>query len=202
MNLKTILPGLMILALACAARAQGSGLPLGNDGYHILDRLHIKTGVEAPFHPALKSFTRGDVARFAMAMDTVRDRLSVFDLIDLEYLYKDNNEWLGQAPWATTLGGRRERMWPDTALTQIEWSLRDPRYYRRQKPLLGIFYPTPANMLEVNEKHFHLRVNPLLNINYSFAADEDQPVFINQRGVELRGGIDDRIYFYFNILEL
>ena len=201
MNIKTILPGLLLIALACTARAQGSGLPLGNDGYHILDRLHIKTGAEAPFHPALKTYTRGDVALFAMAMDTVRDKLSFFDLIDLEYLYKDNNEWLGQAPWATTLGGRRERIWPDTALTQIEWSLRDPRYTRSRKPMLGIFYPTPANLFEVNEKHFHLRVNPLLNINYSPATNEDQPVFINQRGVELRGGIDDRIYFYFNILE-
>lgn len=201
MTKKTLLPGLVFAVLACSAWAQGSGLPLGNDAYHILDRLQIKTGVEAPFHPALKSYTRGDAARFAMAMDTVRGNLSVLDLVDLEYIYKDNNEWLGQAPWATTLGGRRERMRQDTALTQIEWSLRDGRYTRNRKPLLGILYPTPANLLEVNEKHFHLRVNPLLNLNYSPLTNEEQPVFLNQRGVELRGGIDDRIYFYFNILE-
>lgn len=198
---KTLLTCCLLWAFVFAAKGQGSGLPLGNEAYHILDRLQIKTGVEAPFHSAMKSYTRGAAARYAMAMDTVRGSLSVFDLIDLDYIFKDNNEWLGAAPYATTLGGPRERLTADASLTQIEHSLRDGRYARSRKPLFGALYPTPANLVEVNDKYFHLRVNPLLNINYSPITNEDQPVFINQRGVEVRGGVDDRIYFYFNILE-
>ncbi len=198
---KNFISFLLFHAFAAGCFAQGTGLPLGNESYHILDRLQIKTGVEAPFHPSMKFYTRGAVVRYAMEMDSVRSSLSVFDLADLEYIYKDNNEWLGAAPFATTLGGRRERLQAGEDLTQIEHSLRDSRYIRSRKPLFGIVYPTPANLFEVNDKYFHLRVNPMFNFNISPVTNEDQKVFVNQRGVELRGGVDDRIYFYFNILE-
>ncbi len=198
---KIVLLCAFLPVFVAATFAQGTGLPLGSEAYHILDRLQIKTGQEAPFHSAMKYYTRGAALRYAMALDSVRPSLSVLDLADLEYLYKDNNEWLGEAPFATTLGGRRESLRAGESLTQVERSLKDTRYVRSRKPVLGVFYHTPANLIEVNEKYFHLRVNPLLNLNLSPVTNEDQKVFINQRGVELRGGIDDRIYFYFNILE-
>ena len=46
-----------------------------------------------------------------------------------------------------------------------------------------------------------MRVNPILNFKIGSAQNDTQPIFNNQRGLELRGGIDDRIYFYANILE-
>lgn len=48
---------------------------------------------------------------------------------------------------------------------------------------------------------FHLRVNPLLNLKYGNQQDSEEPYFLNQRGVELRGGFDDRVYVSMNILE-
>lgn len=195
-----LLIGSALLHLA-SGFAQGSSLPLGSESYHIIDRLSIKTGLYAPFHTNARPHPRSAVTRLAMQADTADVELSDLDRKDLEYIFRDNNEWLGMASFATTLGGRKERAWPDTALTQVECSLLDARYARCRKPILGFAYPTPANLIEVNDKYFHLRANPMLNLQYAPLSNEEQPVFINQRGLELRAGVDDRIYFYANIVE-
>lgn len=184
------------------ALGQGSGLPLGNPAYPIVDRLQIKTGKTGPIHSALKPYTRGAVAQMAIQLDTAADAgLSRLDRADLRYIFLDNNEWLGQAPFATTLTGRRVPVFPDTVETQIEASLKDEHFVYSKHPILKIFYRTPANLLEVNDRSFHLRLNPILNLQAGSMQGEEEMFFFNQRGLELRGGIDDRIYFYSQVLE-
>ncbi|MBK7409713.1 MAG: hypothetical protein IPJ40_17700 [Saprospirales bacterium] len=53
--------------------AQGTTLPLGTDAYHIIDRLDISSGISAPFFTSLKYYTRGDVAEYALTLDTASD---------------------------------------------------------------------------------------------------------------------------------
>ncbi|MBK7871566.1 MAG: hypothetical protein IPJ74_13280 [Saprospiraceae bacterium] len=50
---------LSIIIISLHLYAQGTHLPLGNEAYHILDRLEIKSGVPSPFHSSLKYYTRG-----------------------------------------------------------------------------------------------------------------------------------------------
>lgn len=187
---------------AILAFGQGSNLPLDNPAYHILDRLEIKTGKPTPYHSVLKYYGRGSAVAYAMAIDTSTDVfLSLQDRLDLYYIFKDNNEWLATSAFATTLGGPRQAAAPATGLTQIEASMENSRYTFSKKPVLKWFYQTPANLFEVNEKYFHLRVNPIVNFKMYGTNDDKQQVFTNQRGVDFRGGIDDRIYFQMNILE-
>ena len=134
----------------CFSFGQGSSLPLGNDAYHMLDRLEIKTGLPTPYHSSLKYYQRGAVTRYALTIDTSLLILSSRDRRDLYYIFKDNNEWLGQAFFATTVGGRREYADPERQLTQIELSMEDSRYIESRKPFLKWFYRTPANLFEVN----------------------------------------------------
>ncbi len=181
---------------------QGSGLPLDNPAYHMLNRMEIQSGIRPPFHAALKFYTRKQATAYALQMDT--STMSQKDRFNWWYIMNDNNEWLATADFPTTLGGPDQRIiWDKDSLpqTQVEASLKSPYYKKRKKPIFKIFYPTPANFVEVNDKFFHLRVNPLLNLRFANANDEQEPVFLNQRGVELRGGIDDRVYFYTNIIE-
>lgn len=199
--IKTGLFSFFLFAAVTLLVGQGSNLPLGNEAYHILDRLEIKTALPFPYHSSLKYYTRGDITRCALAVDTAHVALNSSDRRDLYYIFKDNNEWLGTAAYATTLGGKRERLFPDTTLSQVEASMEDSRYILSKKPFLKIFYRSPANFLEVNQKYFHLRLNPILNVKLANAKDDSELIFKNQRGVELRAGIDDRIYLYFNILE-
>lgn len=182
--------------------AQGSNLPLDNYSYHILDRIEIKTGIPAPYHSSLKYYTRGAVANYAIQVDTSLVRITGKDRLDLYYLFKENNEWLGQATSPTTLAGPRSKAGNPPVLSQIEASLADSnRYILSRKPFLKHFYNTPANFFELNENYFHLRFNPILNFKIGGDPDEDQNLIYNLRGAELRAGIDDRIYLYFSILE-
>lgn len=198
---KTFLRFAFVL-LSTSALGQGTNLPLGNPAYHLLDRLEIKTNTPTPYHGALKYYTRGAAVAYAMAIDTsVEVSLTMQDRMDLYYIFKDNNEWLARSPFATTLGGPRQPPAPETGMTQIEASMENSRYILSRKPLLRWFYQTPANFYEFNDKYFHLRVNPIVNFKMYGTDDDKQQVFNNQRGVDVRGGIDDRIYFHMNILE-
>ncbi len=186
--------------LALQLPGQGTNLPLGNPAYHILDRLEIKTGLPLPHHSSLKYYTRGAAARYALQVEDSTRFLSRLDQQDLRYIYRDNNEWLGQTRYPTTLTGPKERPHPDSTEGQIARSLADPRYERSDRPIFNTFYETPANLLEVNERFFHLRLNPVINFKAG-NLNEGGPYIYNRRGVVLRGGIDDRVYFYSSILE-
>ncbi|MCB9080528.1 MAG: hypothetical protein H6555_02335 [Lewinellaceae bacterium] len=189
---------LFCFGIAGNLSAQGVQLPMSSPAYHILDRLEIKTGLPTPYHSSLKYYQRGAAVKYALALDTLEGQtpLSALDRADLQYIFRDNNEWLGQNPLPKTLGGRH----PEPG-SQIDRSLADPRYETNDRKWLPWVYPTPANLFEVNTPDFHLRVNPLLNIKTGPIKDQEQQFFLNQRGIELRGGVDDRIFIYFNILE-
>ncbi len=196
------LPLLACFGLTTLVMGQGSGIPLGNQAYQILDRLSIKTDIATPFHTSLKNFERRDVIAFLSKLDTAGVALSAQDQQDLQFIYDDNNEWLALTDFPTTLAG--EKVFLSSSgekLTQMEASLRSAKYRESQKPFLNYFYQTPANFWEVNEKYFHLRVNPLWNLQLAEAQNDEDWIYLNRRGFEARGGIDDRIYFYLNLLE-
>lgn len=176
--------------------SQGSVLALDNPAYHILDRLEIKCGLFTPYQSNLKYFTREAGASFALHLDTTPANLSLKDRRDLYYLYKDNNDCLGDLEKTKSLAERLP-----AAPTRIQQSIANDRYIESKKKILNVFYPTPANMLELNSRDFYLRLNPIFNFNIGSGKAEEYPLFVNQRGLELRGGVDNRIYFYTNILE-
>ena len=199
--MKKLLSVVFYILVGFQCFGQGSTLPMWNDAYHIIDRLEIKTGLPNTLHTAVRYYSRGAVTQYALQIDTAAVPLSSKDRRDLYYIFKDNNEWLVSSKYATTLGGPRERIDYDNEQTQIEASMEDSRYILSKKPFLNYFYPTPANLVELNKKQVYLRLNPMLSLQFGTENDEDQPVFNNRRGFELRGSIDDRIYFYTNVIE-
>lgn len=71
-----------------------------------------------------------------------------------------------------------------------------------RKPILGIFYTQEANFLQYDSKLTSLRINPMLNLSYGRnTTQSNESIFSNQRGVEFYGLIDNRLYFYTNVLE-
>jgi hypothetical protein len=192
--------------------AQGSAIPLGNDSYHISDRLQIMSDIEAPFHSNIKPYLRGDLTRYAIQIDSIISTLSDLDRNDLQYIFNDNNEWLGQPEFSTALTGTKEpayeKIFVDSTntfykikSTQTAASKGSGFYVTRNKPILKHFYKTPANFFELDKDYFHLKLNPIINFKLGKARDDKELIFQNTRGVEIRGSIDDRIYFYSNILE-
>ncbi|MFN0037274.1 MAG: capsule assembly Wzi family protein [Saprospiraceae bacterium] len=166
----------MWLLASCPLLAQTSGIPLQSPSYHILDRLEILSGLKSPIHPELKFFNRRDAAAYALAVDSLASRrLSHRDRADILYLLDDNNEWL-----------------PDSSRHLRRTSRRGPLKY---------FYQTPANFFEVNTPNFRLRANPMLNFHLGREQGDAELVFQNQRGLEVRGEVDRKLFFYTNLVE-
>jgi hypothetical protein len=74
-----------------------------------------------------------------------------------------------------------------------EWSTQK---FSSKKPWGKTFYQTPGTLYEVHEKDFDLAVNPVLQFQFSKEKNNDQTLFLNTRGVELRGKIANKIGFY------
>ena len=193
-------------------KGQGSIL-LNNDlNYEILDRLEIKTGITPHYFSNLRPFERGDAVKYALQIDSILNETSERMRFDLDYIFKDNNEWLVPTEYPTTLVGQNEEILQKEYVDSTEtfYTIKDSpslastynkRYFKTKKPILKYFYQTPANLYQIDEKHFNLRVNPIINFQYAVDQNDIQPIFLNLRGIELRGSIDNRIYFYTNVFE-
>lgn len=211
--MKNTLLGLLLL-FPFFMNAQGVSVPLGGNTYHIMDRLEIKSGLGASFHTAIKYYIREDVTNFAIAVDTSMLELTKGDQADLNYIFKDNNEWLTLADKPSSVTSEKpiiyKKVYTDstnTFYTYEETELpasaktNNQRYFKTNKPLLKHFYKTPANFLELDTDNFYLKINPIINFKLANAKDDEDIIFTNQRGAEIRGAIDNRIYFYSSILE-
>ena len=70
-----------------------------------------------------------------------------------------------------------------------------------KKPFLKKIYRTKADFFHVNTKDFKLRVNPILYLSAGRDENSGSTPFINTRGAQIRGSIDDKIGFYSTIEE-
>lgn len=153
---------------------QSSGIPLHAPTYNILDRLDIISGVHSQIHPELKFFPRQDAVDYALEVDSFANRLTDRDRSDLQYIFDDNNDCVADTSRYCT---------------------------RNSRGLFRVFYKTPANFFEVNTRDFSLRVNPMFNFFIGQQKDDPELVFVNQRGLEVRGRVDDKVFFYTNLVE-
>ncbi|HEX2535320.1 MAG TPA: hypothetical protein VHK69_16360 [Chitinophagaceae bacterium] len=80
-------------------------------------------------------------------------------------------------------------------LSNIEWATGDRTEFASRRPVGKHFYKTPANLYEVNIPDFFLAVNPVFQYTVAKESDNDQHLFLNTRGVTLRGRIAGKIGF-------
>lgn len=68
--------------------------------------------------------------------------------------------------------------------------------HESQKPIFKKFYRSKPHLYEVNEEAFQLRVNPVLYFSGGKDLERNENLFINSRGAEIRGLIDNKAAFY------
>jgi len=74
-----------------------------------------------------------------------------------------------------------------------EWA--DLSAYQSKKPWGKNFYKTPGTLYEVHVKDFDLVLNPVLQFQLSKENDNSEQLFLNTRGVRIRGRIANKIGF-------
>jgi hypothetical protein len=173
-------------------QAQSVPYPLHNEAvYHQIDRFEILYGNDNYLQTTAKPYTRADVIRYALHLDSTKARMSKVDQAALQYLFDDNNELLAPPELPKTLTEKREG--------NVFSEITPPQYRTNKKPIFKYFYRTPANLYETHSRFFDLKVNPIYNFKLAKERDDDQ--YLTQRGIDVRGSIDNRVYFQTNFVE-
>jgi len=150
-------------------------VPLDPDVYRLIDRYAIKYGPDTLHdpHTSVRPYSRVSVARLAERMvqdSTGASSLSAADRFNAGYLLRDN--------WNYTAG--------NSALGQNQ----------SQRPLLKYFYRNQSDLFHVATPDFTLRVNPVLLLQAGKDNELDGLRYINTRGIQVEGTLDQRLGFY------
>ncbi|MBD0378020.1 MAG: hypothetical protein ICV51_20625, partial [Flavisolibacter sp.] len=78
-------------------------------------------------------------------------------------------------------------------MNSLEWT--DSSYNITSRKPMGRFYKTPATLFEVKTPDFFLAVNPVFHYIIAKEKNNSQHLFLNTRGVSLRGRIMNKIGF-------
>jgi hypothetical protein len=147
--------------------AQSNYAPLNEDYYHRIDRYEVKAGKIYPqVFTSVKQYKRSDIIDLIDSVN--RDGLftSGSDQFNYEYLQNDSWEW-SQATSAES-----------------------------KRPLLRHFYKKKSDLYNVSKPDFDVHINPVLYAGAGQDSRRDDNLFINTRGVEVRGMVDRRVGFY------
>jgi len=133
-------------------------------------------------------------------------KLSKLDDYDINYILDDNVEYGLDASLVNSesVANENEKIYDSTGVfyyTKENLSKVNDIQFKKRKPILKYFYKTNANFYEIHNDNFDFIVNPILNVRYGKALDDPNIIFQNTRGIEMRGLIDKKIYFYTSLLE-
>lgn len=147
--------------------AQSTNAPLNEDYYHLIDRYEIKNGQLLPgIFTSVKPYQRKLIVQAIDSLNTSAVFKSQVDQFNREYLQNDSWEW-----------------------SRMESA-------DSKQPVLKKLYQKKSDLVYVDEPDFDLHVNPVLYVGMGHDSRLDDPWFINTRGVEIRGMIDQKIGFY------
>jgi len=192
-----------LILWSCTVQSQSYHLPVGHNGYHIVDRVDILTGGIEDIHTSIKYYTRKEL----YSLKGIESTLSERDMEDLRYLQIDNHGTWPDDVENTKVEYTYDKQYVDSS--GVFYTLDEKRKLnadsqsvkQSRKGILGYFYRNDANFYELHTENFNLYINPIINLNFGKDSDNDNLIFQNTRGIELSGDIDQRAYFYTNIYE-
>ena len=65
-----------------------------------------------------------------------------------------------------------------------------------QKGWFNSFFKNPQHFFQLKKKDFELVIDPLFNFQFGHDFNEEEEIFLNKRGFEIYGGLDQKFYFY------
>jgi hypothetical protein len=158
---------LLLILLPGMALSQSNFAPLNEDYYHLIERYEIKSGQNIPsIFTSLKPYKRSAIVAFADSAKQEGMFTSASDAFNYKYLMNDNWEWSSTADSVS------------------------------KKPFLKHFYKKPSDFYSYHNKDFDLHINPVIYIGAGQDNQRDERLFINTRGVEVRGMVDEKLGFY------
>jgi hypothetical protein len=167
-----------LLAVLSPAKghAQSTYLPQGSKYDHFLDRMEIllQTNPDLNISTA-KPISRKLAVRVAEEADSLHKRYPYDDFYHLSRVDLDNLHSL--------------------LMNNIEWVTKKDSSFLSKRPLWNTFYTEKANFYEVEDKDFFLVVDPAIQQTQSYESSNKQRVYLNSKGLTLRGMIGRKLGF-------
>lgn len=155
-------------------QAQSSYLPQGHKYEALLNRIDIMM----PGHiGSTKTIYRRDAMQSLLKADSL-SLLGELNLTDVDKAYMQS-----------------------FYMNNSEWYEGDRSSFESKKPIFNTFYKNKANFFELDQKDFFLAINPIIQYQQHKEVDNDKNIFLNTRGIQLRGMIAKKIGFDATILE-
>jgi hypothetical protein len=146
---------------------QSNYIPLNENYYHWIDRYEIKTGQNLPhLFTSVKPYKRSQTIEFLDSARLLDAFSSSADQFNLQYLQNDSWEWAR------------------------------PETNDSQKPILKHFYKKKSDLFYADIPEFDLHINPVLYLGAGNDSRQQEMLFVNTRGVEVRGMVDGKVGFY------
>ncbi len=161
-----ILPFLIALSNFLMVSGQTTYIPQNSPNYEALERMEIKSGN----------------IRNSMFMELSPLRRDVFGV----YINSmDSGQYLSKA----------DKFWNSYMKSDNQPYSDSAERYDAKHPWAWI-YRSKANLYQVDNKNFHIYLNPVFDYEYGREKGSKEPLSRNSKGVELRGDIDGKIGFY------
>lgn len=185
---------LWFLLLSLSVRAQSPYIPLNADYYHLIDRLEIRNHRWAEgFHSSVKPYNRQSVVALTDSLlSNPYYSFSDTDYFNFAYLRDDSWEWV-------TDSTNTQRHDPFTK------HLRSTGPGDSERPFLNIFYKKKADFYSLRTPDVDLHVSPVFYAGLGLenvtrqtdvTLNEQQRLFVNTRGLEVRGTLGGKVGFY------
>ena len=178
--------------------AQSTIVPRNSDLHRLIERLEIKGS--SSLHTALTDFSARNAFNETIASF---DTLSVIDKhVATKLILSYPEYWEGINP-GLSMG---EKNYIDSSRTFYTGVEKKPKtaiqeVIEPKRTILKYFYENPAILYSVKGNDFLIKVNPILYFGLGRDVSNSSYVFDNSRGIAISGHINDKIYFYSDILE-
>lgn len=185
-SMKIIL--LIFLVLPFVASSQTTYLPQDARENILLERLEIKAQTDSILNfSKLKPFSRRQVIPVLQAFYSGNARVAL-PYSDISYSDSDVEKLIGKKFSSNIdLFNAREAL-----MNSPEWTTQK---FTSKKTFLNTFYKSPANFYEVNTKDLFFVVNPVVQFYLGKESNNDERLFLNSRGLSLRGTLANKIGF-------
>ncbi|MDH5602823.1 MAG: hypothetical protein OEY51_02745, partial [Cyclobacteriaceae bacterium] len=156
----------ILSAISLIGRAQSTSIPLNRDYFQLVDRYRVLSG-------------KNHDEFHPSAQPYTREKVSKF---------------IGGLD-STMFTGNRDQF-NRAYLLNDNWEYGGSELLKTRKPFLKHFYTVKPDFYQVDTEHFNLHVNPVMYFSGGKETAGDKVLFINTRGIEIRGIVDKKVGFY------
>lgn len=178
-------------------KAQSPYILRGDQANHTYDRMELLRTGDTTLVNGINNYDRKITTTYFKNV-WENTALSEKDRFDLLHVFADNYEFLDQRKSVDTI--QTNGLWKSEYVASIPKNQPAKESFI-QAPLLKYFYKTPSNFLQLETPSFSIYVNPIVQLSYINEVNNNNTIFQNTRGLEVRGYIDKKVYFYTQLLE-